>query len=302
MPPAASTAMFIGQATAIEQARAVAEVQAAIVVAQQVPRDMTRAIAQMRQSCTQAGLANKSFWRYKRSGQNLTGPTIHLARELARIWGNVQYGIHELRRDDAGGYSEMQAWAWDVQTNTRNSSTFVVPHKRDTKEGVKDIVDMRDIYENNANQGARRVREAIFAVLPPWFVDDAKDLCAKTIRDGGGKPLPKRIADALELFRSFHVRQDQIEQKLGRKSSEWDEMDVAHLVVIYGSLQRGEVRVEDEFEPPRVTVDELPQRTPPKKGTGGKATADASASTPPAPADSDDPAPGAPWGKTGAKS
>jgi hypothetical protein len=132
------------------------------------------------------------------------------------------------------------------------------------------------------------------------------DLCAKTMKDGGGKPLPRRIADALELFRGFHVRQDQIEQKLGRKSNDWDEMDVAQLVVIYGSLQRGEVRVEDEFEPQRISMDELDRmvagrddakRTPPKKGAGEAATADASASASPAPTDGD-PTPGAPWGKT----
>jgi hypothetical protein len=73
----------------------------------------------MRESCSQKGLAERAFFRYSRGGSQITGPSVHLARELARCFGNVQYGIAELRRDDEHGESEMQAFAWDVQTNTR---------------------------------------------------------------------------------------------------------------------------------------------------------------------------------------
>ena len=92
-----------------------------------------------------------------------------------------------MRRDDEYGQSEMLALAWDVQTNTRSSNTFIVPHRRDTRNGPKALTDQRDIYENNANNAARRLREAIFAVLPTWFVEEAKDICNQTLNDGGGE-------------------------------------------------------------------------------------------------------------------
>lgn len=247
----------VGQGTAVEQSRAVAEVQAAIVVAQQCPRNINAAISEMRQSCTQPFLAERAFFRYSRGGGNITGPSVHLARELARCWGNIQYGLVEMRRDDEFGQSEMQAFAWDVEKNSRNSSTFIVPHKRDQKGGPKQLTDMRDIYENNANNGARRVREAIFAILPPWFVEEAKQLCAKTLQDGGGKPLPQRIADAIRAFEGIGVTQDRIETKFGRPSGKWTEHDVAQLLVAFQSINRGEVSVDDEFPPQRVTVEEI---------------------------------------------
>ncbi|MFC9753010.1 hypothetical protein [Streptomyces sp. NPDC056921] len=256
MTPAAAPAR-VGQGTAVEQSRAVAEVQAAIVVAQQCPRDINAAIAEMRQSCIQPFLADKAFYRFPRAGQTVSGPSVHLARELARCWGNVQYGLAELRRDDEYGESEMQAFAWDVQKNSRNSSTFIVPHKRDQKGGPKQLTDMRDIYENNANNGARRVREAIFAILPPWFVEEAKELCAKTLRDGGGKPLNIRVADAIKAFEGIGVTTDRIETKLGRPSGRWTEHDVAQLQVVFRSVQQGEVSVDDEFPAPRVTTEEI---------------------------------------------
>jgi len=253
----AAVADRIGQATAVEQARAVAEVQAAIVVAQQCPRDMEEARRQMRDSCRQQALAERAFFRYSRAGSTITGPSVHLARELARCWGNIQYGIAELRRDDAHGQSEMQAWAWDVQTNTRSSNTFIVPHKRDKKDGPVAIVDMRDIYENNANNGARRVREAIFAVLPPWLTEEAKTLCSETLKDGGGEPLPQRIGKAVDVFAGYGVRVEQLETRLGRPKGRWDEHDVAQLLVIAQSLKRGEVTVDEEFPSVRVTADEI---------------------------------------------
>ncbi|MBD2831642.1 hypothetical protein ID871_09150 [Streptomyces pratensis] len=269
MTPAAAPAR-VGQGTAVEQSRAVAEVQAAIVVAQQCPRDINAAIAEMRQSCTQMYLAERAQFRFPRAGSTVSGPSVHLARELARCWGNIQYGLVEMRRDDEFGESEMQAFAWDVQKNSRTSSTFIVPHKRDQKGGPKQLTDMRDIYENNANNGARRVREAIFAILPPWFVEEAKELCAKTIRDGGGKPLNIRVADAIKAFEGIGVTADRIEMKLTRPSGKWTEHDVAQLLVIFQSIQRGEVTVDEEFPEPRVTVDEItaPAATP-KTEQGG---------------------------------
>jgi hypothetical protein len=247
----------IGQGTAVEQSRAVAEVQAAIVVAQQCPRNVQAAVAEMRQSCQQKGLAERAFFRYSRGGSTVSGPSVHLARELARCWGNIQYGLAELRRDDEYGESEMQAFAWDVQTNARSSQAFIVPHKRDVKGGPKKLVDLRDIYENNANNGARRLREAIFSVLPAWFVEEAKDICTRTITDGGGRPLPQRIADAIRLFEGLGVTADRIEQKLGRQSGRWTEFDVAQLGVTYKSVQRGEVTIDEEFPPEVVTVAEI---------------------------------------------
>jgi hypothetical protein len=260
----------IGQGTAVEQSRAVAEVQAAIVVAQQVPRDINAAIAEMRQSCQQLFLAERAFFRYSRGSGNITGASVHLARELARCWGNIQYGLVEMRRDDDYAQSEMQAFAWDVEKNSRNSSTFIVPHKRDQKGGPKQLTDMRDIYENNANNGARRVREAIFAILPPWFVEEAKQICTKTLADGGGKPLPQRIADAIRAFEGIGVVQDRIETKLGRPSGKWTEHDVAQLLVAFQSIQRGEVTADEEFPLPRVTVDEIKQQATPEAAPAAK--------------------------------
>jgi hypothetical protein len=247
MTPRVAGPSRVGQGTAVEQSRAVAEVEAAIVVALRHPRDMNRAVTEMQRSCAQKSLAEKAFFRYSRGGGQISGPSVQLARELGRCFGNLQYGITELRRDDEYGQSEMQAWAWDVQTNTRSSTTFVVPHIRDTKQGPKQLVETRDIYELNANMGARRLREMIFAILPGWFTEDAVAACYRTL-EGDDSDIAERRDKCLAGFARFGVIESQLVQKLGSPADKWTSFDLATLTVIYRSLERGEIRKEDEFE------------------------------------------------------
>lgn len=262
-PVPAGRAVVASQATAIEQSRAIAEVQAMVYVAQERPRVVAAAIAEMRESVGQRALADRAFYRYRRAGQQVSGPSIHLMRELARCWGNIQYGVAELNRDDAAGVSEVQAYAWDLQTNTRPALIFIVPHARDTKsEGRKLLVDLRDVYENNANQGARRLRECIGSVLPAWFVEEAKDLATKTLEGAiGDKPIAQAVADTVKAWAERHnVTADQLEDKLARRRDQWTPGDLATLRVVWTSLQRGEVTKEDEFPQRRVTAEEVDEQ------------------------------------------
>jgi hypothetical protein len=255
--PVAAPAV-VGQATAVEQSRAIAEVQAAIVVAQQCPRDVQKALRDMREVCALKPLADRAFYNYRRGGSPVTGATIHLARELARIWGNVQYGVDEMRRDDEGGFSEMKAWAWDVQTNTRPSQTFVVPHERDKGNTRDKLSSLRDIYENNANMGARRVRAQIFSILPSWFTDEAKDICRRTIEEGGGVPLAHRIEKIIGAYHErFGITEEQLATRIGKPASEWKAQDVADLEILGRSIANREVDKDEEFPPPQVTAADI---------------------------------------------
>jgi len=248
----------ISQATAIEQSRAIAEVQAAVVVAQQCPRDMQRAEAEMRDVCSRLSMAGHAFYSVPNRGN---GPTVHLMRELARIWGNIQYGVHELRRDDRAGESEIQAFAWDVQTNTRSSRTFVVPHARMKKVNGKQtreaLVDLGDIYLSNQNIGARAVRECISTVLPTWYTEAAQDLCRTTVENGEGVPLPERIAKMVSAFDGVGVSLDRLESKIGRKKGQWTAADVADMGIAYTSIQREGQDAAEVFPPARVTPAEI---------------------------------------------
>lgn len=282
--PAPRTA--ISQATSVEQSRAVAEVQSAVIVAQQIPRDMQRAEAEMRDTCGRMAMAEQAFYRVQNRG---TGPSVHLMRELARVWGNVQYGVNELHRDDARGESEVQAWAWDVQTNTRSARTFIVPHARMAKGRRQELTDLGDITNNNNNAGARAVRECISAILPKWFTEDAQNVCKHTIENGEGVPLPKRVEIMLGKYRELGITEAQLETKIGKKRGAWDAGDVAQMGITYTSITRDGIDKAEMFPPVAgVTADEIKAKTP-EKPKVEPAPAPNSATAPEVPGEADAP-------------
>jgi hypothetical protein len=248
----------VSQSTAIEQSRAIAEVQAAVVVAQQCPRDMARGEAEMKDVCGRLSLANRAFYSVPNRGN---GPTVHLMRELARIWGNIQHGVHELRRDDTAGESEIHAFAWDCQTNTRSSRTFVVPHARMKKVAGKQtrepLIDLQDIYLSNQNIGARAVRECISTVLPTWYTELAQDLCRATLENGEGVPLSERITNMVQAFDRLGVDLGRMEQKIGRRKGQWTAADVADMVIAHTSITREGLDANEVFPQVRVSAAEL---------------------------------------------
>lgn len=268
LAPAAPTT----QATAVEQARAVAEVAAAVQVAQMNPRDMRRAWVEMEEACRRYGLADRAFYTVANRGRNK--PSVHLARELARIWGNLDYGVHELSRDEVRAMSEIRAYAWDQQTNVRSSRTFQVPHQRMVTDKVtkvkerKSLVDLQDVYLNNQNIGARAVRECIFSALPADYVERAQDICRETLKNGDGTPLIDRIGKMVDAFAGLGVSVARIETRLTRPRGQWTAVDVADMLVVFRSIDRGETTADAEFPPERVTAAEIQSSAPAKPAPG----------------------------------
>jgi hypothetical protein len=235
------------QATTIEQSRAVAQVQAALTVAHQRPRDRLLARRLAAEACNNPYLADAAFYRYKRGGSAVTGSTIKLAIELAVCWGNIEYGLVELARSEEERSSEMMAYAWDLEANIRVTNSFIAPHRRDLTDGGKDLTSLRDIYENNANLGARRLRECIFRVMPESFREEAEALCRATIESGGGKAIEAQLEEMLTAYGSINITRRQLEKKVGAAADRFSRHDLADLRIIFRSLKTGETRREDEF-------------------------------------------------------
>ena len=208
----------------------------------------------MRDACGRMALASRAFYAVPNRGN---GPTVHLARELARIWGNLDYAVRELRRDDEAGVSEILASAWDQQSNVRSSRSFQVPHEKMARQKRQKIVDLDDIYRNNQSVGAKAVRECIFSVLPRWFTEEAQDLCRRTLNDGEGTPLADRISAMVTAFRGLGIDVPRLEAKTGKKRGQWDAGDVAQLGIDYTSITRDGVDADSLFPVSPVTAAEL---------------------------------------------
>jgi hypothetical protein len=249
----------LGQGTAVEQSRAVAVVQAQVLVAWQRPRDPQQARTRMLEACSHLELADDAFYSYPRGGETVTGMTVVAAVELATCWGNIDYGLTEMRRDDVYGQSEMLAYAWDMETNVRHAHTFIVQHVRSTKKGSYKLTEPRDIYELNTNDGSRRMRESIFKTLPRWYRTEAeKALKATLLKEIGAESIQEGREKALRFYRAeFGLRQDQLEQKLRKPVDKWKADDLIQLRILSNSLKRRDLQQDEAFPSARVTDEEL---------------------------------------------
>lgn len=237
----------INQGTvAIEASRAIAEAQGKLVIAKRFPRDEVAAYAKAMEACQRPKMAEKAFYAFPRGGQTVEGATIRFAEELARCWGNIDYGIKELSQDD--GKSEMQAYAWDLETNAQSVQNFTNPHQREQGKKMVTLTSQRDIYENNANMATRRLRARILAILPSWFVEDCIAECKKTLAGQNDTPLVDRVKKMVVQFAKLGVTQEQIEHRLKRKIDTMNADDFTEYIGIYNAIKQNESRISDWFE------------------------------------------------------
>jgi hypothetical protein len=151
--------------------------------------------------------------------------------------------------EQVNGESHVMAYAWDLETNTRQTKVFSVPHVRQTKKGKYPLNDPRDIYEMVANQGARRMRACILGVIPGDVVEAAVNQCKKTLTGSYEMPLVDRVRQMAEVFKKeFSVTLPMIEKYLGCKAEAFSENDFIRLKNVYRSLRDGMAKREDYFE------------------------------------------------------
>ena len=233
--------------TNVESSRATQEVQASMVVAQKFPRNERTAFSRIMTSCQRAKLAEAAIYSYPRGGQQVRGPSIHLAKSIARAWGNLTFGIRELEQKN--GESVVETFCWDLETNVRETKVFTVLHERHTRKGVQTLKDPRDIYELVANMGARRMRSCILGIIPSEVVEAAVDKCYETLKGGGGdKPLVDRVRDMITWFIGAGVSESVIEKRLKHNIAAIDERELLDLRMIANSIKDGASKREDYFD------------------------------------------------------
>ena len=240
--------------TEMMMSRQAQEVQGQIVMAKKFPRNEVISSNRIVTACKRRKLAEKAEYEYPRGGQKVTGPSIRLAEALAQNWGNIDFGYIELER--RSGETQVMAYAWDLETNSRQTKVFTVPHVRETKAGNIPLTNPRDIYELVANQAARRVRSCILGIIPGDIVEEAIEQCHKTLIEGEKKPLPDLVKDMARIFQDeFSVPLESIEKYIGCKSSAFSMNDLIRLKKVYTSLKDGMSKREEVFELPGVLPD-----------------------------------------------
>lgn len=234
----------------VQSSREMEEVKGMIFMAKQYPRDVALALSRIKQACSIKEVAEDGLYSYPRGKdedgkQNMvTGPSIRLAEIIAQSYGNFSCGTIELERDKNS--SKLKAYAWDVETNFRDEKIFDVPLFRSTKKGGYTLTDPRDIYEATANQGARRKRSCILAVIPRYITDAAESACKETMaRNIDTKEFTAKIVKA---FESLKITVPMIEKYTGKKIGQLSIDDLTELKAVFNSIRDNVAKAGEYFE------------------------------------------------------
>lgn len=245
---------------AVESQRAIAEVQARMIIARANPRDPIRAMERILNDCTRPTLADHAIYQYARGGTDVRGPSIRLAEAIAQRWGNLASGIKEMSR--VGEYSECVAYAWDLESGYYDERQFQVRHWRDTRQGGYLLHDERDIYELIANFGQRRKRAVLLTVIPGDVTEAALEQCERTM-EAAADVTPEGIKKLVEAFANLGISQSQIEARIQRRLDAVRPAQIVMLRKIFASLKDGMSEASDWFEVIRPPLAAMPPAAAP---------------------------------------
>lgn len=232
------------------QARENTETLAMVAMAKRFPRDVIGNTDRILNAFTRTTLAERAAYQFSKGGTDVTGPSIRAAEAIAQMWGNLSFGFREISRGispDGVGFSEVEAFCWDMESGNRQPLQFIVRHWRDTRGGGYAIKDERDIYELIANQAQRRKRACILALVPGDVIEAAMNQVDVTLRTTADTS-PENMTKMVEEFGKFGVTKEQIEKRIQRRLDAIQPAQVVTLKRIYASLRDDMSSPEDWFE------------------------------------------------------
>jgi len=241
--------------TALTIAQVADEMKAMVITAHHFPRDENAAFSKIMKVCERPEFAINAAYRFQRGGKEIKGPSIHLARTVARIWGHMRSGFRII--EDTGDELHIAGWAYDAEANNYAESPDRFKKLVQRKVGNPPTTrwvepDERDLRELRNRRGSICMRNALLQLLPQDIVDAALERAEDTLRRSSRGELDQNRTDTIrKLVMSFDevgVNVAMLEQRLGHAINLVTSDEVAELREVYRSIQDGNTTREDHFE------------------------------------------------------
>lgn len=231
-------------ATAGAAAAAQHEIQSAIIIARRFPRNEDQCFQKLMKSAGRPSFAEDATYSFPRGETNVTGPSVNLAREAARIWGNIRFGLYVVRDDEDTRL--IRGFAYDVETNTKVEveDDFKKLIQRKVKGSNPPrtewlVPDERDLRELTNRRGAILLRNALLQVLPKDLIENALFACSETLQQAAGANPEGERKRLMVDFGALNITVVKIEQKLGHPLAESTPKELAELRGVCKSIQDG---------------------------------------------------------------
>jgi hypothetical protein len=237
------TTQVISPQVIYEQDKAAIDVQ--ISTAKAYPRNIKRAtdnaIAIVSIDKETAAICTYSV---PRGGKAITGPSVHLAKILAQVWGNLRVEAKVVAIDNNQITSE--AVCFDLENN--------LAIKTQVKRSIigrtgRFSEDMITVTGNAANSIA--LRNAILSVVPRSIVDKVYNSAKNTITgdiSDESKLIAKRKQVVDGLKDTFNLKEEEIFSAVGKQAiSHLTSDDLVVLIGIGTAIKDGDTTVEQAF-------------------------------------------------------
>lgn len=263
--------------SAVAAARREAEtVRVAMLTARNWPRDEDHCRSAALQAFTRPIVAEDAEYAYDRGGNEVRGISVYAAREIARHWRNIQYGMEIVSQD--ANEVHVRAFAWDLETNqkvTADDRFAKLQQRKDKRSGETRWVvpDERDLREIINKRGAILIRNCILQIVPSDLVEECIRQANTTLRaqmeakKGDAKAeaqKAKQRTKLLEAFEKVGVTREQIEARLAHSYDELTPEEYVDLTKIGKALKDGQVQASEFFS----VGAEVPGQTPTPQGEG----------------------------------
>lgn len=244
------------------QAREQSEIQAQVIMAKRCPRDEEAAVKKAVKSFLRPAMAECAQYSFKKgkkqteSGQwvdnFVTGPTIDLAKEAARCWGNLRFGKRivsfDLKEIHIKGY------CFDLETNAYSEHEDKFERLIERKQGreiVKVFPNERDLRELINRRGAFVIRNAILDLLPPDMVDEIIETSETTLSSRAKEELGSERQETIDALKAsmlqVGVSPEMLEKRLGHSLNTITASDLAEFRRIRKSIKQGHTAIEEAF-------------------------------------------------------
>jgi hypothetical protein len=206
-------------------------------------------------ACRRPSFAEDAAYSFKRGRRQdektgdwvdnyVSGPSVNLAREAKRVWGNIQSGVEIVRDDEES--RKIRAWAWDIETNVKvfAEDGFLKLIQRKVGKGASAKTewvkpDERDLRELTNRRGAIIERNCILATLPKDLIEDALTMAEQTIVNKVEEDPDGARKKIILAFSELNVSPEMLAAKLGHPIVQCSPKQIAELRKIYKSIVDG---------------------------------------------------------------
>lgn len=213
------------------------EVQSAIIVARRFPREEDSSYQKLIKAASRGSFAEDAAYSFPRGGATIEGPSVNLAREAARVWGNIRYGLEIIRDDEES--RQIRGWAWDLETNTKITAEDDFKKLIYRKSGGWIKPDERDLRELTNRRGAILLRGCILQLIPKDFIEDAMAQCKATLKAGAATDPDSARKKVMVALAEINITPEMIEDYLGHKLSEASPAEIVELRGMCQSIKDG---------------------------------------------------------------